>query len=216
MKTIGILTSLVFILKKNAILTTIMLILTGSVGCNKDGNDPVETIPGVIPSSIEQVVDVFELKYGEEKEWHYNEQVFKFTVTDVEDNLVNCAVVYVDPQYQDDFFKRTRMHTYIHMETNNQSVQLKVSSQSCWVYEYKNDDTDIQDVWGLIESWQSATNDMGDSVFHEQFLWALGTGTGLENIPCSIYMIKAAPIAYKSEYNVEKSQYKFIFIITED
>jgi hypothetical protein len=160
------------------------------------------------------VVDVFELKYGEEKEWYYNNgQVLKFTVTDVADQLLNCSVIYVLPEDQEEFDKRTRMHAYIRVETNNQSVQLKVSSQACWVYKYKNDDTDIQDVWDLLESWQSAAN---ESYFPDQFLWALGTGTQLKNIPCSIYMVKADPIAYESEYNVEKSQYKFIFIITEN
>jgi hypothetical protein len=197
--------------------TAILLMLAGVVACGKDSNDTVETVnPGVLPSSIDQVVDVIELKYGEEKEWHYNEQVLKFTVTDVEDKLMNCSVMYVPPENQEEFYRRTRMHTYIRVETNNQSVQLKISSQSCWVYDYKNDDTDIQDVWDLLASWQSATNDMGNSLFKEQFLWALGTGTLLENIPCSIYMVKADPIAWELGYNVEKNQYKFIFIITEN
>ena len=195
--------------------TTIILILTGLASCNKDRNVPVETdIPGVIPSSIDQVVNVFELKYGEEKVWYYNGQMLKFTVTDVEDKLVNCDVV--DPIDPDEFYKRTRMFAYMRVTANNQSMQLKVSSQSCWVYSYKNDDTDIQDVWDLLKSWQSATNNKGESIFQNQFLWALGTGTQLKNISCSIFMVKADPIAYKSGYNVEKSQYKFIFVITEN
>jgi hypothetical protein len=204
-------------MKKILSFAAILLMLAGVIACGKVSDDTVETvIPGVLPSSIDQVLDVFELKYSEEKEWHYNGQTFKITVTDVEDKLMNCSVVEVLPEYQEEFFKHTRMHTYIRVETNNQSVQLKVSSQSCWVYNYKNDDTDIQDVWDLLASWQSATNDMGNSLFKEQFLWALGTGTLLENIPCSIFMVKADPIAWELGYNVEKSQYKFIFIITEN
>jgi hypothetical protein len=198
-------------------LTAILLILAGVVcACGKDNTDEDGNIPGVISSSIDQVVDVFELKYGEEKEWHYNGQSLKFTVTDVEDKLVNCSAISILPEDQDDFYKRTRMHAYIRVKTNNQSEQLKVSSQACWIYEYKNDKTDIQDVWNLLESWQSATNDVGESLFQDQFLWALGTGTQLKNIPCSIFMVKADPIAFVSGYNVEKSQYKFIFIITEN
>jgi hypothetical protein len=190
----------------------ILLLMAGMmISCGKDKETSIEK-DGVIPSSIDQVIDIFELKYGEEKEWHYNDQVLKFTVTNVEDNLMDCSVV--DPENPEEFFKHTRIHTYIRVKTNNQNVQLKVSSQSCWVYEYRNDDTDIQDIWDLLASWQSATNDTGNSLFKEQFLWALGTGTLLENIPCSIYLVKADPIAYKSGYNVEKNQYKFIFIIT--
>jgi hypothetical protein len=206
---------LVLSLKKSAILTATMLILAGTAGCNKGSNDTVDIVtPGVIPSSIDQVATVFELKYGEAAAWHYGDKVLKFTVTDVEDQLVNCAIT--EPMHPEEFFERTRMRAYIRVETGNRSVRLKVSSQSCWVYEYKNDDTDIQDVWSLLESWQSATNDMGESLFQRNFLWALGTGTRFEDIPCSIYMVKADPIAYQSGYNVEKSQYKFIFVITEN
>ncbi|MDR3133045.1 MAG: hypothetical protein LBU42_03355 [Prevotellaceae bacterium] len=197
--------------------TAILLVLEGVIACGKDKEkekeSPIEK-DGIIPSSIAQVVDVFELKYGEEKEWYYKDQMVKFTLTDVADNLMNCSVIYVLPEYQEEFFKHTRMFAYLRIETNNQSVQLKVSSQSCCVYEYKNDDTDIQDVWDMLRSWP--IREMGHSLFKEQFSWALGTGTLLENISCSIYMVKADPIAYISGYNVKKSQYKFIFTITEN
>jgi hypothetical protein len=89
-----------------------------------------------------------------------------------------------------------------------------VGSQSCWIYEYENNDTDIQDVWDMLESWP--IEEQGHLLFSEQFSWAFGTGTKFENIPFSIYMVKAHPLAYKSRFNVEKNQYKFIFIITEN
>jgi hypothetical protein len=194
-------------------IAAILLILAGIIACGKEKETSSEN-NGIIPSSIEQVADVFELKYGEVKEWCYNNQVVKFTVVDVEDNLVDCSVISILPENQDEFYKRTRIFAYLRVETNNQSEQLKVGSQSCWIYDYKNDDTDIRDVWNMLNSWP--VKEMGHSLFEEQFLWALGRGSKFENIPFSIYMIKADPIAYKLGYNVEKSQYKFIFIITEN
>jgi hypothetical protein len=199
----------------------VMSLFIMSAGCTKKENDLVEPdIPGVLPSSIDQVLDVFELKYGEEKEWHYNGQTLKFTVTDVEDSLKNCAppaYAYIPPDEWAKFINRIRMYTYMRVETNNTGVQLKITSQACGVREYRNDGTDIQEVWDLLESWQNIAGNPEDATFfQEQFSFSFGTGTLLKNISCSIYMVKADPMAYKSVYDVEKRRYKFIYIITEN
>ncbi|MDR2064582.1 MAG: hypothetical protein LBP85_02565 [Prevotellaceae bacterium] len=203
-------------MKKTIFKTAAMLlVLAGMVACGKENDKTSNEKHGVIPSSIEQVVDVIELKYGEEKEWRYNNQVIKFTVTDVEDNLIDCSTVSILPEYQEEFYKRTRMFASLHVETNNQSEDLTVSSQRCGLlYDYKNDYTDIQDVWAILKSWP--IKEQGHSLFSEQFSWAFGTGSKFGNIPFSIYMAKAYPVAYKSRFNVEKNQYKFIFIITKN
>jgi hypothetical protein len=202
---------------KKIILETVAILLLAAGGfssCGKEKGTSTEN-HGVLPSSIEQVVDIFELKYEEEKEWHYNDYAVKFTVTDVEDNLINCSTVYVPPEEQEKFYERTRVFAYLRIETDNQTEQVKVGSQSCWVYEYENNDANIQNVWDMLESWNVKEEEYS-SFFKEKFLWAFGQGIKFENIPFSIYIVKAYPLAYKSEYNVEKRQYKFCFIITEN
>jgi hypothetical protein len=202
-------------MKKNILNTAaILLILAGGfVSCRKEKETSNEN-HGVIPSSIEELADIFELKYGEEKEWRYNDWTVKFTVMDVTDGLIDCSTVYVQPEHQEEFYKRTRMFAYLHVETDNQSEQLKVSSQKCWVGYYKNDGLDIQDVWDMLETW--AIKEIRPSYFEEEFFWKFGTGSKFETVPFSIYMAKADPVAFESDYNVVKSQYKFVFIITKN
>jgi hypothetical protein len=180
---------------------------------SEDAGNTDESSPGIIPNSIEQIADVIELKYGEEKEWNYNGQVFKFTITDVEDKMLPCALIYFGDE---EAYNRVKIHTSIRMETVNQRLQLKVSSRACGIYEYKNDDTDIQYVWDLLELWHSAPANEEFPYFRQEFSRNLGTGTQVENTPFSIFMVKANPLAYQSGYNVENSKYKFIFIITEN
>jgi hypothetical protein len=197
-------------MKKILSFAAILLVMASAFTCAKEKEEEIPSEKdGVIPASIEQVADVIELKYGEEKEWYYNGQAVKLTVIDVVDALINCEVVYILPEHQEEFYKRTRMFASLRVETNNQSEQLTVSSKGCWVGYYKNDGADIQDVWDMLKSWSM-------SYFREGFLWKFGTGGKFENIPFSIYMAKADPIACLSDYNVVKSQYKFIFIITKN
>jgi hypothetical protein len=187
------------------------LILLGFSCQSEDEGNTDESSPGIIPNSIEQIADVIELKYGEEKEWNYNGQVFKFTITDAENNLLPCA--FMDFSGDTEGLNKVRMHVYLSIEMNNQLKQIKVSSKTCGVYEYKNDDTDIQELWDMLESWPVI--EMGFSHFQSQFIWAFGEGTQIENTSFSIYMAKSYPTAYMPEYTkVEKNQYKFIFIIT--
>jgi hypothetical protein len=179
--------------------------------CGTPSSEPPAWILGT--ASIEHVADVFELKYGEVKEWYYKRQTFKFTITDVEDKLLNCSVMDIPPEDSENVFENIRMNVYMRMTIDNLSKSLDVSSQECGLYEYRNDDTDIREVWDLLESWQATTDNWGNSCFQGIFLQNIGTGTPFGD-SFRIFIAKAYPIAYKSEYNVEKSQYKFIFIVT--
>jgi hypothetical protein len=202
-------------MKKILSFAAILLLLTSVFACGKENEEEIpDERDGIIPSSIEQVADVIELKYGEEKEWRYNGQAVKFTVTEVQDNLIDWSTMYIAPEYQEEFFKRTRMFADLRIETNHQSECLKVSSKRGGVDYYKNDGLDIQEVWDIVESW--SISGFGQEFFMNQFPWKFGTGVKFENIPFSIYMAKADPIACRSGYNVVKSQYKFIFIVTKN
>jgi hypothetical protein len=179
---------------------------------DKDG---FSTTPGVVPESIDQVVDVFELKYGEVKECVYDDQVLKFSVVDIEDKTLPCALIYFGGNPED--FNEVRIHTYLHVETDKKDIRLKVSSTpcSCGGGYYRDDGTDIQHVWDLLESWQSApAQQMGFQFFKQEIVRNLGDGALIINTSWSIYLGKWYPYRWDFGYSVENSMYKFIFIIT--
>jgi hypothetical protein len=96
--------------------TAIALLLIGTVAC-EDKTKTESDYAGISPFSIEDVVDVFELKYGEVKDWLYNDQVFRFSITDIEDNLLNCATFDIDGN-PEEAFNRIILSATLCMETN--------------------------------------------------------------------------------------------------
>jgi hypothetical protein len=192
----------------------IMLIMVGTtVACQK--GDETETEPdsvGILPSSIEDVVDVFELKYGEIKEWKYNNQIFKFSITDIEDNLLNCAAFYGE---NPEFMNQIALQATLRFEMDKKVSMLKVSTSPCFWRFYDNDGTDIQSVWDLLASWPSVTEDYPSS-FQWNFPQKFGKGILLPDSSTSIFIAKVHPCRMEYNYNVENNMYKLIFIITNN
>ena len=193
-------------------ITAVALILAGSFcSCGKQesasSDNPKD---GILPSSINQVVDVFELKYKEVKECTYNGQILKFSLTDIDDKLLpRSASGYMPP----DSAVKIRIHAFLRVEIGSNVNDVKVSSQQWGPYEYQNDGEDIQHIWVVLEDWQFRYENLPLS-FKDTFFYYFGEGTLLNKTPFSIYMAKAYPFAYKMNGKPEKSRYKFIFIIT--
>jgi len=187
------------------------MILTGCFSsCEK--SDLSENQEGIAPSSINQVVDVFELKYGEVKENIYEGQVFKFSIVDVVDSIFcyPSETTYIPP----DIYNTLRMHAFLYLEIGEKRKisRLKVSSQRCHIIgEFKNDGTDVQQVWDELQAWQS---DPPIYNFENTFVLSFYTGTLIKNTSFSIFMAKAYPFACNLNYIPPQSMYKFIFIIT--
>ena len=174
---------------------------------------------GVVPSSIDQVVNVFELKYGEVYEWEYGGQVLKFSIKDVEDNFFLLADnVYITPEDYNNFRIKSRIHAFLRVEFGSDVLHLKVSSTQ-WggnVYEdikYINNGLDVQYIWDLLEKLQLFAENNAN-MFEEYFLFHFGEGTSVNKTLLSIFMAKAYPFAFEMSDKPEKSMYKFIFIIT--
>jgi hypothetical protein len=197
---------------KNRILMATLLILAG-IACRDNADEHVDIIegPGVLPSSMEQIIDVFELKYGEIKEWSYNGRIFGFSIEDIEDNLINCSVAYIPGGNLDPI----RIHAYLRVETDGEVFRLKVSSKSCGPNSYTDEDSDsnVRYIWDLLERWQSNPSDPRFFPrFEDQFKYWFGEGTPL-NTSLNIFMAKAYTRLQHNQEN-NKSVYKFIFIIT--
>jgi hypothetical protein len=191
---------------KTKILISTVLILAG-VACQDESDGMVDS-RGIVPASMEQVVDIFELKYGEVKECVYNNQTFRFSIEDIEDNLLDCSVVYIM-----EGLDGVRIHAYLHVETDTEVVRSKVSSKICGPYQYRNDGSDIQHIQELLESWQSISANTDYPFVEQQFTRLFGEGRLLENTSLSVFMAKAyTQMDHHQENN--KNLYKFIFIVT--
>ena len=178
-----------------------ILLAVSFSSCTKNESDNQNGIP---PSSIEQVVVIFELKYGEEKECVHNGQMFKLSITDVEDHMENCDLIDIIDQ---ESFNKIRTHVFLRLTIGNRVNHLKVSTIPCGGgYSYLNPETEIQHLWDNLESMHSCTaNQMDSSYFPETFSYRYGEGTLIKNTLFSIYLAST----YTSEI------YKFIFIITK-
>ena len=192
-------------IKRNYIVVSVIWILSSYACSNSIDKISNDQQNGIVPSSIEQVIDVFELKYGEIKECNYDGQLIKFSITNVEDSIMLINETdYVDPDAAD----RIRMHAFLSIEIGENISQLKVSS-SKWgpYYEYNNDGSDVQQIWDLLSSQLSAIDP-------QSFVAVFGEGALIKNTSFSIFMAKAYPFACKLSYDPPQNMYKFIFIIT--
>jgi len=201
---------------KHAVLFISVAFVISGCSFSTEMNDNINNteLNGICPSSIKQVVDIFELKYGEVIKCIYNGEIFAFSITDVEDLRMPCSLMYSN---EPGFFNKIRIHATLRMEIGENVDQLKVSSVSCGTWDklgYNRSDI-VQQVWDEIEIWESERAIyLSPQSFQKQFTWAFGEGTLINNTAFSIFIAHAEPNIIKMNYDVEKSMYKFIFIIT--
>jgi len=159
---------------------------------------------GVVPTSINQVMDVFELKYGDVYEGTYDGQAFRLSITNVADNII----IINETEYIYPFdANKIRMHAFLNIKTGGNVYQLEINSRIWGPYEFNNDGSDVQQVWNLLSS-------QDNEIDSQSFVSNFDKGTLIANTSFSIFMAKAYPFACKLDYEPQKSMYKFIFIIT--
>lgn len=142
---------------------------------------------------------VFELKFGETKQFSINGNDFKISLTDVYDNVwINCELA--------DFINGipNDLRTYVTLFINGKNIQ--VESGLCGAMHYKNDGNDIQQVINYLSECRN----------EDDYAYYFSAATIIPNSSYSIYMAKSYPVLYLSEdKNISKNDYKFIFIIKE-
>jgi hypothetical protein len=170
--------------------------------CNGDEEIDYSNIPGNPPASIDNVIDIMEISYGEEKEVIYNGQVFKFSVTDLEDDMdISMS-------------EGVGMHADIHVETEKIDTTLRVFPLVLRGYLLDGRD-EIKDIRDLLESFINRCPKLDDETcFKLSIFFMFGEGTMIENTPLSIYMTKAYH-CLQHHQKENKSIYKFVFIITD-
>jgi len=204
--------------KKYTVLLFLVWIISGIACHNELDINSEDHQQGVLPLSIEQVEDVFELKYGEVKECTYDGQLYTFSIMDIEDNRMNCSVIdFGGFNESDEFFNSARIHVSLQIENGVKGTQLKVSTKPCGAFRFFNDGTDIQNVWDLLESMQSCFEITKDFLcFQFAFSYKFGEGTLLDQTSFSIFIANIFPdfISINPANQIDKSNYKFIFLLT--
>ena len=164
---------------------------------------------GIVPKSIKQVVDVFELKYGDVKECNYDGQAFKFSIINIVDSLMSCS----DTGYVLESWT-TRIHAYLSIKFDGKYEVLKVSSPSCIADFYRTFDFDTSAVRNLLEEWQVVQIEQNNWYFKSNFGLRFDTGTLINNTSYSIFIAQAYPLPSQKTEKIDMNMYKLIFIIT--
>ena len=191
-------------------LSILLLVFAGFFSsCKKKTEEAYKD--GIVPSSVKHIVDVFELKYGEVKEFTYEDKTIKFNIEDVEDNRSNpCYMLVIgNPR---EYTEKIRIHAYLRVEIEGNVSQLKVSSIPCAPREL-----DVQGVWDELKRLESIpVNWENPTYFEHRFEYSFGEGTLINNTSLSIYLAIAShfPARWETNHNIEKSMYEFVFIIT--
>ena len=192
---------------KTSLFKAFTLILAGyffSCGDNDDKNQEVN-----IPSSIEQVVDIFEINFGETKEIAYESNVYKFTIIDVIDKRVDCyESEYTHPDPSPELYNLIRVDAYLKVETRKSVTSFSVG-RTCSTYDFE--DIDVNKIWSDLDEWHS---DINEFYFRSMFGWGFSDGASVKNSPFNIFLAKAAPIPWQVNHSVPKNDYQFILILT--
>jgi len=175
-------------------------VVVSSCDKNYEDDDGIEIVDtrGIAPQSIEDVVDVFELKYGENKKVSCNGNVFTLSIADIEDHLWYCCATC-------DVSGPLVVDLYLKIKVDGKILKVKTTSYSCGVDYTKDNPFGVSYVKQMIKRWQ------GDLFF---YYWNLqfGTGTSIEEYQLSIYI--AQPYARIHHHQTDLSAYKFILAIT--
>ena len=165
---------------------------------------------GIIPSNIDQIVDIFELKFDEIKRFSNDTMDIEFSVTDVIDYRFPCYF-FDFPGHE--FMDSVRTHVFLKIECmgneSNPDVILypKVSSIPCGTLWW-----DIPRIREELQKINSAPN---QNYFKQEFPLIFNTGVRIINTPFSLFLATVNPVGdYYYYHPIHKNEYSFIFILT--
>lgn len=175
-------------------------------GCEK------ENLKSFLSNDVGDLISVFELKYGDSKEITYDGKKIELSVKDIKDSVsIDCSLA----DFSDNKQGLLAIRIYSYLQFNNQDKIVEVISKPCGALTYKNNGSDIQDIYNMISDIKSApANSKDNTYFTNTFINLFGEGLQIENTSLKIFMAKAFPTKY-DQPNANANDYKFIFILTE-
>ena len=160
---------------------------------------------GIVPSTLDQIVTIFELKFNETKHFSFDMMEFKISAIDVIDHRMPCDVL-DDPGPE--FLDSIRIHIYFKFESNGNKSNLKVSSIQCGTVWWN-----MQKIREEMEKWHSSPN---PNYFEQSFPEIFGNGVRLVDSPFSLFLATANPVNNSFNNSIlDKNEYSFFFILTQ-
>jgi hypothetical protein len=171
------------------------------------------------PYSILDIVDIFELQYGETKVTSHPLYSFSVTLEEIIDNVpANCGQV-SDRWRKDVVFKFEHGDSLLWYSTTDTVYIEKIDFPPCGAWEYRNDGTDLKEIQDSVSAWR---NKYGYSSLYCKFnrlvkwdgryitqLYKKSAPNGVyRNL--FIYIAKVYPLYGRAK----QEDYRFIFIIT--
>lgn len=169
------------------------------VACSKD--DSLES------TEIGEVVEIFEMKYGEIHKTVYNDTELQFQIESIEDTRIDCSVTDFVDNVNDP--KKYRIQASLQIN-ENQTIQVK--SLPCGPRIYKGNGQDINEIEDWIENLNSFSNITYASKV-STFFHQYGEGTHFFNNQFKIYLPRATSLVL-SEPDAPET-YDFVFILTK-
>ncbi len=162
--------------------------------------------------NVGQVVNVFELKYGEPYEIVVDNNKYNFSLKKVVDN-VGCteAIDFVDNEKA---LLGIRVHAYLQVNGNDKLLEVQ-SVPGGTAFNYLNNGTDVKDIQNTIDKFKSTSLTLNDSTyFNQAFINVFGAGSVIRSTTLKVFIAKAN-LNKCQQPNATVEQYKFILIITK-
>ena len=159
-----------------------------------------------------QVVNVFELKYGESLEMRVGNNNYIFALKNASNNVPCLGLVdFVDYQKQ---ISEIRVHAYLQINGNDKLLDVQ-SAPGGTAFDYLNNGTDVSDIQHRIDELKSTSKTLKDSTyFNQAFIKFFGFGAVIKSTSLKVFLAKAN-ITQCQQPNATLEQYKFILIITK-
>ena len=166
----------------------------------------------IATDNVGQVVNVFELKYGESIGIQVDNNNYIFALKNASNNVPCLALVdFTDYQKQ---ILEIRAHAYLQINGNDKLLDAQ-SAPGGTAFDYLNNGTDVSDIQHRIDEFKSTSATVKDSTyFNQAFIKVFGSGTVIKNTSLKVFLAKTN-ITQCQQPNATVEQYKFILIITK-
>lgn len=162
--------------------------------------------------NVGQVVNVFELKYGESIGIQVDNNNYIFALKNASNNVPCLGLVdFVDYQKQ---ILEIRAHAYLQINGNDKLLDVQ-SAPGGTAFDYLDNGTDVSDIQRRIDELKSTGVALKDSTyFNRAFIKVFGSGAVIKNTSLKIFLAKTN-ITQCQQPNATVEQYKLILIVTK-
>ncbi|MDR1782695.1 MAG: hypothetical protein LBR13_00335 [Dysgonamonadaceae bacterium] len=176
------------------------------------------SVPGVIPKSIDSVVDVIEVQFGKTYNYNYLGREIAIEVVDFEDHLQpfeTSSTAYYDQKAVEEMMKNNYIEVFLKATIDNKSYDISIRPyNNSPSFTYRNDGEDIADIQNIMTGWHNLDPEIyGRDWFYTSFKNSFTPGVILPNTELSFFLGKV--YSFKDHGSTDKNIYKFVFIFSK-